>query len=216
MPPRLVGHLDADCFYVSAERVRLPFLRNKPVGVLGNQGACLIAKSYEMKALGVKTGEPIWDARVKCPEGVYLKREFRWYEVLIRQMLTAVRDLFPAVEYYSIDEFVFAAEPSPGQSPHRLAVDLRDHLKAVAGVPVTVGIARSKSLAKLVSDTAKPFGARALTDPDAEREPLGRLTVTEITGIAGLNPVTFPGSGSPVRGPSGPASRVVPTSGEVP
>jgi DNA polymerase V len=70
MPPRLVGHLDADCFYVSAERVRLPFLRNKPVGVLGKQGACVSAKSYEMKSLGVKTGEPIWDARVKCPEGV--------------------------------------------------------------------------------------------------------------------------------------------------
>ncbi|MFM7593872.1 MAG: DNA polymerase IV, partial [Isosphaeraceae bacterium] len=57
-----VGHLDADCFYVSAERVRDPFLRGKPVGVLGNQGACVIAKSYEMKAAGVKTGEPIWDA----------------------------------------------------------------------------------------------------------------------------------------------------------
>jgi nucleotidyltransferase/DNA polymerase involved in DNA repair len=81
-------------------------------------------------------------------------------------------------------------------------VDLRDHLKAGAGVPVTVGPARSKSLAKLVSDTAKPFGARALTDPDAEWELLGRLAVTEITGIAGLNPVTFPGSGNPVRGPS--------------
>jgi nucleotidyltransferase/DNA polymerase involved in DNA repair len=185
MPPRLVGHLDADCFYVSAERVRFPFLRNKPVGVLGNQGACVIAKSYEMKSLGVKTGEPIWDARVKCPEGVYLKRDFRWYEVLSRQMLTAVRDLFPAVEYYSIDEFFFGAEPSPGQSPQSLAVELRDHLKAVAGVPVTVGLARSKSLAKLVSDTAKPFGALALTDPDAERELLGRLAVTEITGIAG-------------------------------
>src|SRR5262249_4075628 len=56
-----VGHLDADCFYVSAERVRDEFLRGKPVGVLGNQGACVIAKSYEMKADGVKTGEPIWE-----------------------------------------------------------------------------------------------------------------------------------------------------------
>ncbi len=54
-----MGHLDADCFYVSAERVRDSFLVGKPVGVLGNQGACVIAKSYEMKAAGVKTGEPI-------------------------------------------------------------------------------------------------------------------------------------------------------------
>ena len=182
---RLVGHLDADCYYVSAERVRFPFLRHKPVGVLGNQGACVIAKSYEMKARGVKTGEPIWDARVKCPEGVYVKRDFRWYEVLSRQMLDAVRESSPAVEYYSIDEFFFDATPAPGQSPQMLAEALRDHLLAVVGVPVTVGIARSKALAKLVSDTAKPFGALALTEPDAERALLARLPVTEITGIAG-------------------------------
>src|SRR5207248_9572462 len=108
MLPRLVGHLDCDCYYVSAERVRFPFLRHKPVGVLGNQGACVIAKSYEMKARGVKTGEPIWEARAKCPEGVYLKRDFRWYEVLSRQMLAVVRELSPAVEFYSVDEFFFA------------------------------------------------------------------------------------------------------------
>jgi nucleotidyltransferase/DNA polymerase involved in DNA repair len=168
MRSRLVGHVDADSYYVSAERVRFPFLLGRPVGVLGNQGACVIAKSYEMKARGVATGEPIWDARLKCPEGVYLKRDFRWYEVLSRQMLAAVRDAFPAVEYYSIDEFFFAAEPAPGQSPQALAEALRDRLKSAVGVPVTVGIARSKSLAKLVSDTAKPFGALALTDADAE------------------------------------------------
>ena len=58
----VIGHLDADCFYVSAERVRYHHLAEKPVGVLGNQGACVIAKSYEIKAHGVKTGEPIWEA----------------------------------------------------------------------------------------------------------------------------------------------------------
>jgi hypothetical protein len=77
---RAIGHLDSDCFYVSAERVRDDFLLNKPVAVLGNQGACVIAKSYEMKARGVKTGEPIWEAMEKCPDGVYLKRDFRWYD----------------------------------------------------------------------------------------------------------------------------------------
>ena len=62
------GHLDADCFYVSAERVRNQFLQGKPVGVLGNQGAAVIAKSYEMKAAGVTTGMPIWDAVKLCPQ----------------------------------------------------------------------------------------------------------------------------------------------------
>lgn len=106
-----VSHLDADCFYVSAERVRHPDLVGKPVGVLGNNGACVIAKSYEMKAMGVKTGTPIWDAKVLCPDGVYVKRDFYWYEVLSRKMLAAVGRYSPRVEYYSIDEFFFAAEP---------------------------------------------------------------------------------------------------------
>src|SRR5947209_3285482 len=104
-----VGHCDADCFYASAERVRDPFLETTPVGVLGNQGAAVIAKSYEMKARGVKTGEPVWDAVKKCPEGVYAKRDFKWYEVLSRSMLGLVRLASPCVEYYSIDEFFFAA-----------------------------------------------------------------------------------------------------------
>ncbi len=95
-----VGHLDADCFYVSAERVRDDFLHGKPVGVLGNQGACVIAKSYEMKAAGVATGVPIWEALVKCPTGIYIKRDFHWYEVLSRLMLAVVRDFSPRVEYY--------------------------------------------------------------------------------------------------------------------
>jgi nucleotidyltransferase/DNA polymerase involved in DNA repair len=101
--PRAYGHLDADCFYVSAERVRDFFLLGKPVGVLGNQGACVIAKSYEMKAAGIKTGMPVWEALRLCPKGVYLKRDFRWYEVLSRRMLQVVQTRSHAVEYYSID-----------------------------------------------------------------------------------------------------------------
>ena len=65
--PTAIGHLDADAFYVSAERVRSRFLDGKPVGVLGNQGACVIAKSYEMKAAEVTTGMPIWDALKFAP-----------------------------------------------------------------------------------------------------------------------------------------------------
>ena len=178
------GHLDADCFYVSAERVRDSYLRGKPVGVLGNQGACVIAKSYEMKAAGVKTGTPIWDAVRLCPAGVYLKRDFRWYEVLSRLMHDAVREFSLAVEFYSIDEFFFRAASHRGLSLQGTAEAMRDHVLQTIGVPVTVGIARTKTLAKLVSDTAKPFGAFALLDRDAESTLLGRTPVTEVSGIA--------------------------------
>jgi DNA polymerase V len=180
-----VGHLDADCFYVSAERLRDPFLLEKPVGVLGNQGACVIAKSYEMKAFGIRTGMPIWEALAKCPVGVFLKRDFRWYELLSRRMLEAVRDLSPRVEYYSIDEFFFAARPSQGQTFEEWAVLIRDRIWERVGVPVTVGVARTRTLAKLISDAAKPFGAQAVLDPGAEEKLLTERPVTEISGIAG-------------------------------
>jgi nucleotidyltransferase/DNA polymerase involved in DNA repair len=178
-----VGHLDADCFYISAERVRNAFLVGKPAGVLGNQGAFVIAKSYEMKAAGVKTGDPIWEAIVKCPEGVYVKRDFRWYEVLSRLMLDVVREFSPAVEYYSIDEFFFRVPIDRERSLQETAEALRHRILQQVRVPVTVGIARSKTLAKLISDQAKPFGALALVDPEAERALLDRTPVQEICGI---------------------------------
>ncbi len=182
---KAIGHLDADCFYVSAERVRDSFLVGKPVGVLGNQGACVIAKSYEMKAAGVGTGMPIWEALDKCPDGIYIKRDFRWYEVLSRMMLEIVREISPTVEYYSIDEFFFEAQPMRGMTLAETALAIRDQIWERVRIPVTVGIARTRTLAKLISDAAKPFGALAVLDREAEVELLSGRPVTEITGIAG-------------------------------
>jgi DNA polymerase V len=79
-------------------------------------------------------------------------------------------------------QFFFAA---PAVQAHRAAADLRDRIRETAKLPVTVGIARTRTLAKLFSDTAKPFGARAVLDPGAEVELLATLPVTEISGIAG-------------------------------
>ncbi|QEL17374.1 DNA polymerase Y family protein [Limnoglobus roseus] len=181
-----IAHLDADAFYVSAERVRHADLANKPVGVLGNNGACVIAKSYEMKAKGVKTGTPIWDAAKMCPEGVYVKRDFYWYEVLSRKMLGIVGTFSPKLEYYSIDEFFFHAEPlRHGQQLATTATTIRDHILEATGLPVTIGIARTRTLAKLFSDTGKPFGAVAVLTRDHERELLAKMPVTEISGIGG-------------------------------
>jgi DNA polymerase V len=180
-----VGHLDADCYYVSAERVRDTFLEKKPVGVLGNQGACVIARSYEMKRDGVGVGMPIWDAQALCPGGIYIKRDFRWYEVLSRMMLDVVRDFSPKVEYYSIDEFFFEAVPLRGKTLEETAVAMRDRIWKEIRVPVTVGIARSRTLAKIISDSAKQFGAKAVLEPETEEILLADRPVTEITGIAG-------------------------------
>ncbi|QDU19669.1 DNA polymerase Y family protein [Urbifossiella limnaea] len=179
----LVGFGDADAFYASAEVVRRPWLRGMPVGVLGNQGACVIARSYEMKSRGVKVGEPIWDAVVKCPDGIYLKRDFRWYEELSRKIQRELGTFSPTVEYYSIDECFWRAVPESGRTWQQTAEAVRAHVRARVGVPMTVAYARSRTLAKLFADTSKPNGAIAVTDPDHETALLARLPVTEIAGI---------------------------------
>lgn len=180
----IYGFGDADAFYSSAEVVRRPWLDGVPLGVLGNQGACVIARSYSMKRTGVKVGEPIWDARVKCPDGVYVKRDFRWYETLSRRMLAELGAYSPRVEYYSIDEFFWRGETIRGCNFQQTAEAIRDGIRARVGVPMTVTFARSRTLAKLFADVNKPFGAVAVTDPDEEKRMLAAIPVTEIAGIA--------------------------------
>lgn len=186
MSNTLIGHLDADCFYVSAERVRFPSLAGQPVGVLGNQGACVIAKSYEMKKAGVKTGTPIWEAVDLCPEGIYVKRDFRWYEVISRLLLRILREVSPTVEYYSIDEMFFRAEQLPqvfGRPLLEAVQALQQRVLHEVLVPVSIGVSLSKTLAKLGSDTAKPFGCTVLLEKDEIGAFLRNRPVEEISGI---------------------------------
>ncbi len=138
-----------------------------------------------MKKAGVATGMPIWDALKVCPDGLYVKRDFRWYEILSRMMLEIMREYSPRVEYYSIDEFFFEVTPGPGRPSTSTAKCFATASGSACRVPVTVGIGRTKTLAKLVSDTAKPFGAKALMNREAEEELLARNPVTEVAGIAG-------------------------------
>ena len=99
-------------------------------------------------------------------------------------MLACIKELSPTVEYYSIDEFFFVAVPLPGTSLQETAEAIRDRIWQEVGVPVTVGIAKTRTLAKLLSDSAKPFGARAVFDNAAVEELLASQPVTEIAGIA--------------------------------
>jgi nucleotidyltransferase/DNA polymerase involved in DNA repair len=177
---RRIGHLDADCFYVSCERARHGCLRGQAVGVLSNQGACVIAKSYELKARGVTTGMPIWDALPLCPEAIFIKRDFEWYEVLSRRIREIAERFSPAVEYYSIDEMFFDAR----EMDFAAARELQQSILAETGVPVSVGVSCSKILAKLASSSGKPFGCTmAVVEEDTRRLLCGR-PVEKITGIA--------------------------------
>lgn len=181
----MVGFGDTDSFYASAEVVRRPWLAGLPVGILGNQGACVIARSRPMKRYGVTVGMPVWEAKRLCPDGIYVKRDFKWYETLSRRMLAELGAFSPWVEYYSIDEFFWQGIPAPKKDYQQSAVAVRDHIKAATGLPMTVAFARTRTLAKLFAEVSKPFGALGVTTPDHERDLLARLPVTEIPGIGG-------------------------------
>lgn len=182
-----IGHLDADCFYVSCERVRHRFLRGQAVGVLSNQGACVIAKSYELKTRGITTGMPIWDALPLCPEAIFVKRDFEWYEVLSRRMYDVVCRFSPTVEYYSIDEVFFDARTMT----HAEALALQDRVLQETGVPASVGVAPSKTLAKLASSSQKPFGCVVAVEPEAVARLLHDRPVDKITGVGRHRPTNL-------------------------
>jgi nucleotidyltransferase/DNA polymerase involved in DNA repair len=177
-----IGWVDADSFYCNAERARFPMLRGVPLAVLGNNGACVIARTPEMKRTGVSVGDPAWEAKVRCPDGVFLKRDFDWLGDVSGRMLDEIRAVAPTVEYFSIDEMGFEAEPLKG-SYLRAAEAVRGRIKENVGVPATAGIARTRTLAKLLCDVIKPFGAAAVLDRAAEEELLAKLPVSDLCGI---------------------------------
>ncbi|MFT3881018.1 MAG: nucleotidyltransferase [Gemmatales bacterium] len=182
-PFRIYGHVDIDAFYASAAQVRNRFLRDKPVGILSNQAYFVVARSLELKKFGVKTGEPLPDAIQKCPHAIFVKRDFAWYNTLSDRFHAFMRTLSPECEEYSVDECFFIM---PSQENELTFADkVRTAVKKNLGLPVTVGLGRSKTLAKLISDTAKPFGAKAVSTEACEHKLLADMPIEEVSGIAG-------------------------------
>lgn len=188
MKIRVIGHIDADCFYVSCERIRDKRLIGVPTGVLGNQGACVIARSYEMKARGVTVGMPIWKAKKLCPDGIYIKRDFRWYGVISERMRAIFSEFSDVVEFYSIDES-FIDFGWKTVYP-KLITDWQQSIDAIqkrildeVGVPVSIGISFTRTLAKLFSDFNKPLGATVILDHESLQKILPQVPIEETSGI---------------------------------
>lgn len=183
LPFKIYGHVDVDAFYASAAQARNRFLQGKPVGVLSNQAYFVVARSLELKKFGVITGEPLPDAIRKCPHAIFVKRDFAWYNALSDRFHAYMHTLSPDCEEYSVDECFFVMPAH--ENVETFADKVRTSVKKNLGLPVTVGLGRSKTLAKLISDTAKPFGAKAVFSETAERELLANMPIEEVSGIAG-------------------------------
>ena len=171
--------LDGNNFYVSCERVFRPSLHGRPVIVLSNNDGCAIARSNEAKALGIRMGTPFHEVRKALPDAgvVALSANYTLYGDMSNRMMAIAAGLGPRQEIYSIDECFVGLEGLQGDLRDR-ALRLRERVLQWIGIPCGIGIAPTKTLAKLANHIAK----------EAERRP-GAPYPAELARVCDLGQV---------------------------
>lgn len=189
MRPEPIALVDCNNFYASCERLFQPELRGRPVVVLSNNDGCVIARSNEAKALGIGMGDP-WHLnkdKFKNHGVIVRSSNYTLYGDLSGRVVTVLRKFSPEIEVYSIDEAFLSFEGFRQLSDH--ARVLRSTVLQWTGIPVSVGIAPTKTLAKVANRTAKKQaggdGVCDLMEEQAQQEALSRLALTDLWGIAG-------------------------------
>lgn len=185
MTSATILHADLDAFYASVEQLLNPELRGKPIAV---GGGVVLAASYEAKAFGVRGGMSGWAAKELCPELIFTGGHFEEYQRLGDAAIKVLEDFTPLVERISIDEAfadVAGCEHLFG-SPETIARTIRERVRTELGLPISVGVARTKHLAKVASQVAKPDGL-VVVQPETELEFLHPLPVGLMWGVG---PVT--------------------------
>lgn len=156
MSDTAIALVDVNNFYVSAERLFNPRLENTPVVVLSNNDGCVVARSAEVKAMGIKMGEPWFKLAQFAKEHgiVALSSNYALYADLSNRVMSILAEYSPSQEIYSIDECFLDLT---GMPVDRLAIGqhIRHRIKQWVGLPVCVGIAPTKTLAKLANHVAK-------------------------------------------------------------
>ena len=178
-------HADLDAFYASVEQLLDPSLRGKPVAV---GGGVVMAASYEAKAFGVRSGMPGSRARLLCPDLINVPGHFSEYTRLSEQVFDICSDFTPVVEKMSIDEAFLDVSGSRHLfgRPGAIARAIRRRVQEETGLAISIGVARTKFLAKIGSQVAKPNGM-VVVPIDCELEFLHPLPVRLMWGVG---PVT--------------------------
>jgi DNA polymerase-4 len=174
-------HADLDAFYASVEQMLDPCLRGKPIAV---GGGVVLAASYEAKAFGIRGGMPGRRAHELCPQLIFVSGHFKDYQRLGDAAMSVLGDFTPLVERISIDEAfadVAGTEHLFGL-PAEIANAIRRRVRSELGLPISVGVARTKHLAKIASQVAKPDGL-LVVDPSTELEFLHDLPVELMWGV---------------------------------
>ena len=182
-------HADLDAFYASVEQLLDPALRGQPIAVGGGpSGGVVLAASYEAKAFGVQGGMPGWRAARLCPDLVFVRGHFGEYQRFGDAVMEILEDVTPVVERISIDEAFLDVSGATHLfgPPDVIGAAIRRRVRAEVGLPISVGAARTKHLAKIASQVAKPDGL-VVVAPGTEREFLDPLPVGLIWGVGPVN-----------------------------
>ena len=174
-------HADLDAFYASVEQLLQPELRGKPIAV---GGGVVLAASYEARAFGVRSGMPGRRARQLCPGLIFTGGHFSEYQRLGDAAIAVLADFTPDIERISIDE-AFADVSASRRlfgAPADIAARVRARVRDELGLPISIGVARTKHLAKIASQVAKPDGL-VVVDPAGELAFLHDLPVELMWGV---------------------------------
>jgi DNA polymerase V len=184
--------VDCNNFYASCEKLFRPDLTDKPVVVLSNNDGCVIARSREAKTLGIKMGVPYFQVRELVDKHgvVVFSSNYALYADISSRVMSTLELLAPAVEVYSIDEaFLDLTGVQHAVSLTDFGLEVRQTIRNSTGMTVCVGIAPSKTLAKLANHAAKQWqktgGVVDLTSKERQRKLMALMPVSEVWGIGG-------------------------------
>ena len=185
-----IALVDCDSFYASCERVFRPDLKNRPIVVLSNNDGCVIARSSEAKAMGVKMGVPwfkIKDRYIK-KGGVVFSSNFAFYGDMSRRVMNILDSLSPKTEVYSIDEaFLDFSGTEKNIGCFDFGLHLKNTIGRWTGIPVRIGIGPTKTLSKVASYQIKKRNIKSrvltLSNPKDIEEALKQTPVDEVWGV---------------------------------
>ncbi len=185
----MIGLCDCNNFFVSCERVFNPSLVGRPVVVLSSNDGCVIARSNESKALGIKMGQPLFQVRTLISQhnvAIY-STNFPLYGDMSHRVMETLRGELPSIEIYSIDEAFLDMNEIATDKLKEYGERLSKKVKRNTGIPVSIGIAPTKTLAKIASKLCKSYpklnGACLLYRPEDVEKVLSTLPIEDVWGI---------------------------------
>ena len=182
---RVILHIDMDAFYASVEQWDNPALKAKPVIVGGTSNRGVVsAASYEARKFGIHSAMPIFQAKQKCPEGIYMPVRMARYREVSNEIMNILEGFSPLVEQVSIDEAyidVSGVDKLLG-SPKGIGLKIKRGIKEATTLTCSIGIAPNKFLAKIASDIEKPDGLTIIHPKDVPQF-IENLPIKKIPGV---------------------------------